>query len=135
MRDVLGLITSPLALSAKGLGSDGKVRMPLWQALDVLAYNTLTFEGRVLSGPESGEGLTIRLITSMQNENEDGWIPLASGGVPGSADIDSTTTDFYLGADGVLVPFYRYIRWEVIKTTGVDEGDATVTLMGLGDHR
>ncbi len=99
---------------------------------DAAAYNCYSIQGRVLGRPATDTGLTLRLITSMSNDSESGWVPIAGS----TTNITATSdVDFYFGADGLVIPFYRYIRWEVLQTSQVTIGTPIVTLIGLGDHR
>lgn len=134
MRELWKLIGDPTKLGTVLVQDTPSIleRMPLWQSIDAVSCNSFSLQGRVLGSPSSGTELTLRLITSMQNESESGWVPISgqTTNITSSSDVD-----FIFLADGLVIPFYRYIRWEVLQTAQATIGQPTVSLIGLGDHR
>jgi hypothetical protein len=86
---------------------------PLRLAVPVAGYAALDLELQILEGSD----VEIRVLTSMQNDSEDGWVEVDRF-VPTSA------------GRAVRKPFFpllKYVRWEVLSVT-----DATFVIQGVG---
>jgi len=95
-------------------------KQPLNLALDVSDYDEINALMGLLALVGSSSGVTIRLITGMQVDSEDGWVTL----VTFSAQTTANSFDLQNATTGLL----RYIRWEVLSLGGA----TAVTFMNNG---
>jgi hypothetical protein len=89
-------------------------------ALPVARYDVLDLELRVLT--LVGTGVRVELLTGMQLETADGWVPLGSF---------SNITIGNAMENLRFTNFLRYIRWTVTSLTGTGPS-ATFMLCGIG---
>jgi hypothetical protein len=95
-------------------------KQPLLLALDVSAYDEATLQLGVLSLDGSTPSVTVRILTSMHNETEEGWV------LAGAFTAQTSAPSF----DKLEIKeLLKYIRWEVIAFQG--GGSATFSICGM----
>ena len=102
MADDFNLTGNPVRLTAPG-----KQRLDL--SMDVSDYDLADILLQVLTLEGTGPNTVVRIITGMQTETEDGWVPAVTFTAVNASNAAEMKLD---------VHFLRYIRWEVTVLTG-----------------
>jgi hypothetical protein len=117
LSDQFSLCTAPIRVT----DTSAPQRQPLSQALDVSEYDAADVLVHVLTLTGTSPSVTVKLLTAMQADTEDGWCTLATfTAITGSNQCE------LLRATGPL----RYIRWEV-TLTGTGSPEVWFTLGGM----
>lgn len=116
MATEFNLTPQPIRLSALG-------KQALDQALDVSDFDSISALVGVMALEGTGPlDATIRLITGMQKDTEDGWVPLLTFNIASSAPFfdDKHVQDKLL----------KYIRWELSGLSGTTPA-VTFNIQGI----
>lgn len=102
-------------------GTTSQQRQSLKDALDVSGYDSADILLFVAALEGTTPSVTIRIITGMQNETEEGWVPVSAF---------SAVTSSGNAQKANFTGFLRYIRWEISALTGTGVV-AAFTLTGM----
>lgn len=103
-------MADPFSLTPHPVRVTGATKQPLDQALDVSDYDSLDALLGLLGVEGTANGATIRLITAMQNDTEQGWVELVA--------FSSVSTANTYDVQNVIAKLLKYIRWEVTGLGG-----------------
>ncbi len=107
------------------LSVSNPLKMNLWDAVDVSAFDVLDLELNVLVVGGGLVNVQIDLITGMQKQTEDGWGVVPAGGAWGALPAGSVVLKTFDKG------FLKYVRWQC--STGLGGANtATFYLRGQG---
>jgi hypothetical protein len=115
-RERVQLTAAPIRVTATGA-------QELRLALDVLAFDMLDLELRVLDIEGTTPSITIIVQTGMQRATEEGWVTASTFVAVTSAPASQIRT---------VQNMLRYVRWNVSALTGTGGPAATFLIYGVG---